>query len=196
MLPDETPPDETPRDKMPREERLPRGLPSGETLRKTWVRLLGWAWAVLLVDQLTKVIVYRALTLHGPPRQILGDVLRLTYIQNSGSALGLFGGSRWFFVGVSLLSMLVILALVQSGRYRDRHLITAFGLILGGAAGNLVDRLWLGRVIDFIEMGIAGHYWPVYNVADIGITAGVILLGIRVLLEKPLPPAGVEELPS
>lgn len=194
MPPDETLPAETLPDETPHE--TPRGLPSGETLRRTWVRLLSWGWAVLLVDQLTKMIVHRALTLQGPPQPVLGEVLRLTYIQNAGSALGLFGGSRWFFVGVSLLSMLVILALVQSGRYRDRHLINAFGLILGGAAGNLVDRLWLGRVIDFIEMGIAGHYWPVYNVADIGITAGVVLLGIRVLLEKPLPPAGTEELRS
>jgi signal peptidase II len=186
MPPDETPLDETPPDETSPDETSPRG---------TWIRLLGWAAAVLLVDQLTKAIVYRTLTLHEPPRQILGDLLQLTYIHNAGSALGLFGGSRWFFIGVSLLSILVILALVRSGRYRDRHMITAFGLILGGAAGNLVDRLWLGRVIDFIEMGIAGHYWPVYNVADIGITAGVILLGIRILFEKQAPAAGIEKLP-
>ncbi len=170
--------------------------PRGETPRGAGTRLAGWAVAVLLGDQLTKAIVYRALTLHAPPRPVLGDLLRLTYIHNEGSALGLFGGSRWFFIGVSLLSILVILALVRSGRYRDRHLITAFGLILGGAAGNLADRLWLGRVIDFIEMGIAGHYWPVYNVADIGITAGVILLGIRILFEKSVPAAGIEAPPS
>jgi signal peptidase II len=158
-------------------------------------RLAGWAVAVLILDQLTKAIVYRVMTLHGPPRPVLDSVLRLTYIHNEGAAFGLFGGSRWLFIGVSLLSILVVLALAESGRYRDPHLRTAFGLILGGAAGNLVDRLWLGRVIDFIEMGIAGHYWPVYNVADIGVTAGVILLGIRMLVEKSSILPGVEEPP-
>ena len=193
-------PGETPRDETPSEEMPSRETPPEETRRKVQpgmrTRLASWAMAVLLLDQISKAIVYRALTLHGPPRPILGDLLRLTYIHNAGSALGLFEGSRWFFIGVSLLSILVILALVRSGRYSDRHLINAFGLILGGAAGNLADRLWLGRVIDFIEMGIAGHYWPVYNVADIGITAGVILLGIRILFENRAPAAGIEEPPS
>jgi signal peptidase II len=194
MPPVETPREGTPPDELPPRETLRETTP-GETLPGAWPRLAGWALAVLLLDQVTKAIVYRALALHGPPRHVLGDLLRLTYIHNAGSALGLFGGNRWFFIGVSLLSILVILALVRSGRYRDRHLITAFGLILGGAAGALPARLWLGQVIDFIEMGIAGHYWPVYNVADIGITAGVILLGIRILFEKPVPAAGIEESP-
>ena len=169
----------------PRDEAPPGEAPSPERMSSgEWTRLLSWALAVVLLDQASKVIVYRTLTLHGPSRPVLGDVLRLTYIHNAGSAFGLFGGSRWFFVGVLLLSILVILALARSGRYRDSCLVTAFGLILGGAVGNLVDRLWLGKVIDFIEMGIAGHYWPVYNVADIGVTVGVFLLAIRVFFAK------------
>jgi signal peptidase II len=201
MSPEVTPPGEMVPEKTPQAEALRPGLPPmvGPAVgapRVDLARLALWASGVLVLDQVTKAIVHRTMTLHAPPVPILGDLLRLTYIQNSGSALGLFVGSRWFFIGVSLLSILVILALAHSGRYRDRHLITAFGLILGGAAGNLVDRLWLGRVIDFIEMGIAGHYWPVYNVADIGITAGVILLGIRIVFEKPASAANVEELRS
>jgi signal peptidase II len=174
------PPGELPESGSPGQE-LPGSAQPGKT---TWARLAGWAATVLVLDQATKAIVYRVMTLHDAPVPVLGHLLRLTYIHNEGAAFGLFGGSRWFFVGVSLLSILVILALAGSGRYRDPHLNIAFGLILGGAGGNLIDRLWLGRVIDFIEMGIAGHYWPVYNVADIGVTVGVILLGIRVLFEK------------
>jgi signal peptidase II len=161
--------------------------------RRERFRLAAWALLVLVLDQLTKAIVYRGMTLHGRPVPLLGEGLRFNYIHNEGAAFGLFGGSRWFFIGVSLLSILVIVALVASGRYRDRHMNTAFGLILGGAAGNLADRLWLGKVIDFIEMGVAGHYWPVYNVADIGVTLGVILLGIRILFERPPVPDGVED---
>lgn len=184
MPPEAMPGSEIPQGKLPETVLPGKEAPGKEAPGKDWTRLVGWAISVLVVDQITKAIVYRVMTLHGPSVPLLGDLLRLTYIHNEGAAFGLFGGSRWFFVGVSLLSILVILALAGSGRYRDPHLNTAFGLILGGAGGNLVDRLWLGRVIDFIEMGIAGHYWPVYNVADIGVTVGVILLGIRILFEK------------
>ncbi len=181
MAPDHTSLPQPAEANPPRNDAPPAESPSRERMSPgEWTRLLGWALAVLLLDQATKIVVRQTLPLHGPARPVLGDLLRLTYIDNGGSAFGLFGGNRWFFVGVSLLSILVILALARSGRYRDPLLITAFGLILGGAVGNLVDRLWLGRVVDFIEMGIAGHYWPVYNVADIGITFGVILLAIRI----------------
>lgn len=170
-------------------------VPLVESSRGSWSRLARWAILVLVLDQITKAIVYRSLTLHAPPRPLLGAFLRLTYIHNEGAAFGLFSGSRWFFIGVSLLSILVILALAASGRYRESHVGTAFGLILGGAAGNLVDRIWLGRVIDFIEMGIAGHYWPVYNIADIGVTIGVIVLGVSVLFEKPPAAPAADEPP-
>jgi len=116
--------------------------------------------------------------------RLLDDLLRLTYIQNEGSAFGLFQGNRWFFIGVSVLSILVILSLGVSGRYRDRGMSVAFGLILGGAAGNLIDRIWLGKVIDFIEMGIGRYRWPVYNVADMGVTIGVILLALRLMVDS------------
>jgi len=144
-------------------------------------RFLLWALVTLVLDQATKLIVYRTMTLHGPPVPVIGDLLRLVYIHNPGAAFGLFHGSRWFFVGVSLLSSLVLVSLALSGRYRDRWLLASFGMILGGAIGNLVDRLWLGVVIDFIQMGVAGRYWPVYNVADIGVTVGVALLALRLL---------------
>lgn len=148
---------------------------------------VGWALAVLLLDQASKLVVYQWMTLNGPPIPLLGQTLRLTYIQNPGAAFSLFHGSRWFFIGVSLLSMLVLLSLAVSGRYRGRLLPVAFGLIFGGALGNLIDRLWLGVVIDFIQMGIGGHYWPVYNVADIGVTVGVALLVLQMLLERKEP---------
>ncbi len=132
------------------------------------------ALAVLALDLASKLAVYRTLdTARGP-----------TYIHNAGSAFGLLQGGRWFFVGVSGLSAIIILLLALSGRYRDRGIQAAFGLILGGALGNLIDRLWLGVVIDFIQVGIRTHYWPVFNVADIGVTAGVGLLALRLLVEE------------
>lgn len=157
---------------------------------------LFWALVLLALDQATKAIVYRTMALHGPPVPLLGEMLRLVYIHNPGAAFGLFHGSRWFFVGVSLLSSLVLVSLALSGRYQDRWLLASFGMILGGAIGNLIDRLWLGVVIDFIQMGVAGRYWPVYNVADIGVTLGVALLALRLLRDGRASGADpVEEAP-
>ncbi len=155
-----------------------------------------WAFLVLALDQATKFIVHDAMSLQGPPVPLIGDLLRLVYIHNAGAAFGLFSGSRWFFVGISLLSSLVLLSLALSGRYRDRGLLAALGMILGGAVGNLIDRLWMGVVIDFIQMGVAGRYWPVYNVADIGVTLGVALLALRLLLEARAGGAEVEKGPT
>lgn len=156
----------------------------------------GWALGIVVLDQITKAIVHRSMTLNGEPIPLLGETLRLIYIHNPGAAFGLFYGSRWFFVGVSLLSVLVLISLVQSGRYRDRWLLVSFGMIAGGALGNVLDRLWLGVVIDFIQMGIAGHYWPVYNVADIGVTGGVSLLALRLLRDRTPPPEEAPEDPA
>lgn len=141
------------------------------------------ALLVIGVDAASKWAVYHSLPLGGPPLRVIGDFVRLTYIHNAGAAFGLFQGSRWFFVGVSILSIVVILALALGGRYRGTAVQIAFGLILGGAIGNLVDRLWLGVVIDFIQIGVGGWYWPIFNVADIGVTVGVALLALGLFRE-------------
>lgn len=153
-------------------------------------RFLVWALVVVALDQATKLVVHSTLPLNGTPVRLLGDMLRLTHIHNPGAAFGLFQGNRWFFAGVSLLSMLVLVFLAREDRHRDPWMATSFGLIFGGALGNLIDRLWLGVVIDFLQMGVNGHYWPVYNVADIGVTVGVALLVLRMLFEHRRPEAG------
>jgi signal peptidase II len=82
---------------------------------------------------------------------------------------------------VSLASIGLLVYLVRSRRYLFRGSTLAFGLILGGAIGNLIDRFWMRQVIDFVDMGIGPHRWPTYNVADIGITLGVIYLAFGFL---------------
>lgn len=141
------------------------------------------AAATLIVDVATKLTVHHNMTLGGPSIAVFGDYVRLTYIQNPGAAFSLFEGNRWFFVGVSILSMLLILALVMSGRYAAVRMQAAFGLVLGGAMGNLIDRLWLGKVIDFLDIGVGTVRWPIFNVADIGVTVGVLLLLLGLILE-------------
>lgn len=151
------------------------------------------ALCVVILDLASKLVVYHTMTLGQGPIPILGDTLRLTYVHNPGAAFSLFRGSRWFFVTVSSLSIVAVWFLAMGERHRGRLAQIAFGLILGGALGNLIDRLWLGVVIDFIEMGLGRHRWPVYNVADAGVTVGVVLLGISLLREARSPDCGEPE---
>ncbi len=136
---------------------------------------------VLGLDILTKQIVYRNLVLGGPSVEVVGDWLRWTYIHNGGAASGLFQGHRIVFLVVSVLSPLVILGLANHREYRRPWTLAALGLILGGAFGNLLDRIWLGVVIDFIDCGVGHHRWPFFNIADSGITVGVVLLASQLL---------------
>ena len=147
------------------------------------VRFLLAALVILVSDIVTKAIVYRTLPLGGPSIEVFGDWLRWTYIHNAGAAFGLFQGNRYFFIVVSVVSATVILYLAASRRFGDRWTPIALGMILGGAIGNLIDRVWLGVVIDFIDVGLGSHRWPFFNIADSGISVGVTLLAIRLLFE-------------
>ena len=154
------------------------------------------ALLVLAADIATKLLIHHNLIAGQRSIPILGDWARLTYIHNPGAAFGLFQGSRWFFIAVEALSALIILSLALSTRYRDPAMQVAFGLILGGAAGNLFDRLWLGVVIDFLDVGIGRHRWPVFNVADSGVTIGVVLLALRLLADRRGHESAGEEKPD
>lgn len=142
---------------------------------------LGAAAIVVALDQATKALAHHYLA-PGGVIPLLGDVLRLHYVQNAGAAFSFFRGSRLFFIGVTLVSIALLFYLSASRRYRFRGSDVALGLVLGGAVGNLIDRIWLSRVIDFVDMGLGRYRWPTYNVADIGITVGVAYLAIGFLL--------------
>lgn len=102
--------------------------------------------------------------------------MRLTLVHNTGAAFGLFPGSRAAFIVFSILAILVIVALYLRLAQKSRFELVALGALLGGALGNLHDRVRQGFVVDFIEIGIDRFRWPVFNVADIAVTGGVALL--------------------
>lgn len=143
--------------------------------------LLAAALAVIVVvlDQLTKrwIVAYFQVPGLRRPIPILGDVLTLDYTQNTGVAFSLFAGQSILFL---LISGAVLLVAVLYWRVRDTGglvLKLTFGLILGGAAGNLIDRFTRAFVVDFIHFQIPGHFdWPVFNVADSAVSVGVVLL--------------------
>ena len=127
---------------------------------------------VLILDQITKQFFWGL----GKGFPIIDDLLRITLVKNSGAAFGMFQGGRFFLVISSVIASVFILFL--SGRMPREDLAKRIflGMILGGALGNLVDRIYPGQVIDFIDMGIGSHRWPVYNFADAAVTVGGILL--------------------
>lgn len=133
----------------------------------------------MAADIVTKRLVMASIPLNGV-RRILGDFVRLTYIRNPGAAFGLFPSSRYFLIGISLVAVVVVVWVVWTRRAR---LITVFplGLILGGALGNLLGRIRAGEVVDFIQVGIPPHYWPVFNVADSAVSIGVTWLAVGLM---------------
>ena len=153
---------------------------AADSRRLFWVAAL----AVLLGDLLSKRIVERVL--NGPPVSVLGDWVQLRLVFNQGAAFGLALGpfSRWIFLLIAAVAIVLLYRLSRHSGARDslRHL--ACGLVAGGAAGNLVDRLKSAQgVVDFIDVGINSHRWPTFNVADMGVSCGAIVLAVSLWVE-------------
>ncbi len=132
---------------------------------------------VLILDQLTKAWVRSSMSLN-ETNPVIGDIVRLTYIHNEGAAFGLSIGeysSQVFLVLAAIASALVLYLLLTAPR-AERMQRIALALILGGALGNIVDRIRWSMVVDFIQVGVAGHFWPIFNVADSAVTVGAAML--------------------
>lgn len=136
------------------------------------------AAVVLVGDVVTKQLVVRNMEYgYRGEIQVFGEWVKLTYIHNTGAAFGLFAGARWPLIAISIVAIGVVLFVALARRPRGGTSI-ALGLILGGALGNLIDRIRMGQVVDFINVGIGEHRWPFFNVADSGVTVGVLWLAL------------------
>ena len=150
--------------------------------------------AVLLLDQWTKGIITRAFDVH-QSRTVVGGLFDLTYVRNSGAAFGLFASVDSSIKAIMLNSVAVLVFVVVSvyalrSSHKSIRLQVGFSLILGGAIGNLLDRVRFGYVVDFLDFSISGHHWPAFNVADSAICIGVGLLFLDMLhSEEERPPA-------
>lgn len=148
--------------------------------------VLGMAGGLLALDALSKWLVQR--TFHpGESVPVVGDLLRLTYVLNPGAAFGLSVGpwSREVFAAVAVVATGVLAVLVRATPGHDRIRLVALSLVLGGAVGNLLDRLRSpGGVVDFLDVGMGVLRWPVFNVADVGVTCGALLLVLLVWREE------------
>ncbi len=140
---------------------------------------LAWAGLVLFLDQLSKWWVVNSFELH-ETLPLLPGFFSLTFITNTGAAFGMLAGEQStgrqvFFGAVALIALAVLYFAFREYRQRGRLYIAAIGLVAGGALGNLLDRLRLGHVIDFLDVYYRQYHWPAFNVADSAITIGVIL---------------------
>jgi signal peptidase II len=152
----------------------------------------GWRWLplsalVILLDQAVKAWVVHHLQLF--ERVHLAPVLDLILTYNTGAAFSFLadaaGWQRWLFVALALAVSLVLIAWMRRLRAGSQGLLACgLALIVGGALGNLIDRLRSGRVVDFVHAHWGAHYFPAFNVADSAITIGAALLLLDALLEN------------
>jgi signal peptidase II len=153
--------------------------------------VLSLAVVILALDQITKLIVLARLA-PGAPVRVVDGVFSLTLVMNPGLAFGMLSGTpdgwRWT-AGVLSLIALAILAVIAARLLPTGGPWTALslGLIFGGAAGNLVDRVRFGAVVDFLDFYWRHYHWPAFNVADSAITVGVALLALRMTLVPTAP---------
>jgi signal peptidase II len=146
-------------------------------VHEKWRVCASIAGSVLLMDALTKWWVRSAIVL-GDSVPVVGDWVRLTHVLNPGAAFGLHVGqySRPVFTALALIALAVILLALRGTPASARGRLAALALVGGGATGNLVDRVGSGAVMDFLDVGFGALRWPIFNVADVGVTSGALLL--------------------
>jgi len=145
------------------------------------------ALAVFAADQLTKWVIGSAIPLHDS-RPVIPGFFRLTHVKNRGAAFGIFADSTSpmkieVLILLSVVALVVVLMLLW-GQPGARRIGLGLALILGGALGNLFDRLAHGSVVDFLEFYLRGFHWPAFNVADSAIVIGAGLLVLDMLLTR------------
>ncbi len=162
-------------------------------IAKKNILLLAISIAVAVVlDQVTKILVTNSLTVFEPPREIIGSLLRFNLAYNPYGVFSLsYGhGILYYVLTIAGVILFTYIGLSQTERLK----VAIFGLIVGGALGNLLDRLRLGHVVDFIDMGFGNYRWFTYNLADAFVTIGAVILIVQELLFKkkdqsdPAPP--------
>jgi signal peptidase II len=157
-------------------EPVTAGAPHPGKLRYLLVSL-----AVVVLDQWTKWLVEVHLDRH-MAQPVVPGLLNLTHVRNTGVAFGLFAANglntSWLLTALGLLALGAVSLYFGFASPRDRSLLVALGLVVGGAVGNLIDRIASGAVTDFIDVYVGIHHWPSFNVADAAISVGIVLMAI------------------
>jgi signal peptidase II len=163
-------------------------------LKTNWRLTAAWGGATLTLDLLTKAAARKFLPAWAP-RPVIDGFFNLVLAHNTGAAFSLLAGEEGPGQGLKMtalaaLALLPFLYFFIQAAPGDRSRLAALGLILGGAVGNIHDRLRWGAVVDFLDFHWRGFHWPAFNLADLAICLGAGLLGIGVWRGRPAPPEG------
>ena len=162
-------------------------------LQLSRTKLFLFAFIVIVLDLYTKYLVTSKMNL-GQIIELPVGFVQLNYIRNYGAAFGIMQNQHWFFMLAAALAIFLILYYFETIKAHGRLAFAVACLILGGAVGNLIDRIRYGYVVDFIDLKV----WPIFNVADIALTAGMVLLflmmlGVGIVNEEAAGPDGDKE---
>ncbi len=143
--------------------------------------MLKWLWLSLITvvaDQWSKIVIDNSMILYQSIPVI--PFFNLTYVHNTGAAFSFLseagGWQRWFFAAMAIIISIVLVIWIYRLKKHETLLAVALALVLGGAIGNLIDRLAYGYVIDFLDVFYQSWHWPAFNVADMAISLGVFLM--------------------
>ncbi len=128
-----------------------------------------------VIDLISKIAIINMLDVFDS-YIIIKDFFNITYVKNTGAAWSILSGDRFFLIMISLTIILAIIVYIKNHKPVKKIDVIAYSMILGGAIGNLSNRLFLGYVIDFLDFNIFGYDYPIFNLADTFIVVGVILL--------------------
>lgn len=137
---------------------------------------------IVVVDQLLKLLAVNTIKT-GAPVEILGGLVKFRYVENRGMAFGMLQDCRWVFIIFTVIVVAGVIIYMIKTKPQSKFLLTTLALILGGGIGNLIDRVFLGYVVDYIQLSF---FSPVCNFADYCITIGTVLLIIYILFFSPI----------
>jgi signal peptidase II len=156
-------------------ERVEAGIERDASSMRATVILAVTAVLIYVADQVTKALVVAGLDV-GERVQVLGDVVWLWHLRNTGAAFSLLPGAIWLFVPITIVALGMVAYFHRQFRDRGPWIHVILGAVLGGTLGNLTDRLRFGYVVDFVSVGIGDLRWPAFNVADPSVVVGIGLL--------------------
>jgi signal peptidase II len=134
---------------------------------------------IALIDQLIKLVVVNLLS--NDSIIVIKDFLNLTYVENEGAAWGVFSGNRWALVVISILAFYAIIKYFLLDVKVTKLEFVSYGLLLGGMVGNMIDRIFRGYVVDYVETIFGTYHFPVFNLADSAIVIGTTLIIIHLI---------------
>ena len=137
--------------------------------------LVGTALMLYVADQLTKAAITATMA-PGDRYEVIGNLVMIWFVTNTGAAFSLFPGATWLFLTVTAAALVMIVYFHRSLARRSAWIHVVLGTILAGTLGNLTDRLRLGYVVDFVSVGIGDLRWPTFNVADSAVVLGIAAL--------------------